>query len=433
MSSLRLVTRTIIRTSWAQQSSRGLTNSAGASREGHEGAKSEKGGEGAGGYGAAIALAAATALAIKAVQEKERFLLKAESSDSEVIAHENRVRQYMTPDKIFNYFASFQLTSKSGRKELMMAPLDFYASITPDCTLLHGVGSGISVEISEAELNSGSLYTQKSPVKDGLLNKLGENGLLSYNDFCFLLTLLSTPVRLIDTAFNMFDVTGDGEIEAKEFAYVSSKMAAKEGGFGSYSHQDQEDILASSSALLNYLFGKDRNGTLNREGFKKLQKDLLDEVIQLEFSEYDKEGSGRISEVDLCRFLLKNSKIPPKKKAQMLSRVRKSYPRKARGISLPSFSNLFLVLISGAELERALFYLDCEGIGVDFEEFRKISSWVSRNELSDHVAKVLFVLLDEDGDGRFFKEEIGPILLEWRQTRGFDKGSLRVNMGHLKV
>ena len=40
-------------------------------------------------------------------------------------------------------------------------------------------------------------------------------GLLSYPDFCFLLTLLSTPPRYIDTAFNLFDVTGDGNIEAK--------------------------------------------------------------------------------------------------------------------------------------------------------------------------------------------------------------------------
>ena len=40
---------------------------------------------------------------------------------------------------------------------------------------------------------------------------------------------------------------------------------------------------------------------------------LLLQVVQLEFSEYDKTGSGRISERDTCHFILKNSKIPPKK------------------------------------------------------------------------------------------------------------------------
>ena len=43
------------------------------------------------------------------------------------------------------------------------------------------------------------------------------------------------------------DVTGDGSIEAKEFAYVSTKMAHKAGGFGSYTQLDQEEILASNS------------------------------------------------------------------------------------------------------------------------------------------------------------------------------------------
>ena len=35
-------------------------------------------------------------------------------SDADEWAHENRVRMYMAPDKIFNYFASFQLISGSG-------------------------------------------------------------------------------------------------------------------------------------------------------------------------------------------------------------------------------------------------------------------------------------------------------------------------------
>merc|ERR1711892_1152034 len=361
---------------------------------------------------AAIALASATALALKVYYDKEGNSLQAETNDDE-FAHENRVRMYMAPDKIFNYFASFQLISGSGqgRKTMMMSPMDFYSAITPDCTLAHGVGAGAHVDVTEAEVGKNEFYMEKSPIKGSILNDIGALGLLSYSDFCFLLTMLSTPQRYVDTAFNLFDVTGDGNIEAKEFAYVSTKMAHKTGGFGSYTNLDQEEILASSSGLLNYLFGKDRTKSISREDIKKLQADLLEEIIELEFSEYDKDGSGRISESDLCKFLLKNTKIPPKKKAAMLKRVEKLWPSKARGISLPSFKNLFYVLAGGAELERALFYLDVEGIGVDMEEFRKISSWVSHKELSDHVAKVLFVLLDDDGDGRFFKEEIGPVLL----------------------
>merc|ERR1712055_51796 len=394
-----------------------------------------EGSNGSGGQGSvhALALAAglAAAAAAKAYSERERISLKAETS--EVKVHENRVRMFMTRDKIFNYFASFQHISKTGRKDMMMTPLDFYSSITPDCSLAFGTGSGVHVDVTDKEVNSGDYFWGKSAALDSLLNKVGEQGLLSYADYCFLLSLLSTPKRFIETAFNLFDVTGDGHINAKEFAYVSSKLASKSGGFGAYSATDQEEILASSSGLLNFLFGKDRTGKLNREGFVKLHSDLLEEVIQLEFSEYDKTRSGRISERDLCHFLLKNSKIPPKKQAAMLKRVEKVWPSKARGISLPSFRNLFSALSSGAELERALFFLDVENIGVDMEEFRKVSSWVTQQELSDHVAKVLFVLIGGDEKGRILKEEISPVLGEWRFSRGFDKGSLQVSLGQLRI
>jgi len=385
------------------------------------------------GLATAIGLVSGAALAVKLYCEQDnRHSLLAETTPED-FSHENRVRMYMALDKIFNYFASHQVSSTKGRKTMMMTPLDFYAAITPDCSLVHGMGAGVHMEVTDKEVDEGKIYMDKSPLSKSVLNDIGSQGLLSYSDFCFLLTLLSTPPRYTETAFNLFDVTGDGNIEAKEFAYVSTKMAHKAGGFGSYTQLDQEEVLASNSGLLNYLFGKDRSKSITKESFKQLQADLLEEMIELEFREYDRDKSGRISESDLCKFLLKNTKIPPKKKSAMLKRVEKTWPAKARGISLPSFKNLFYVLAGGAELERALFYLDVEGIGVDLEEFRQISSWVSQKELSDHVARVLYVLLDEDGDGRFFKEEIGPVLFDWRQSRGFDKGSLHVNMGQLRI
>merc|ERR1711990_259776 len=84
-----------------------------------------EGSNGSGGQGSvhALALAAglAAAAAAKVYSERERISLKAETS--EVKVHENRVRMFMTRDKIFNYFASFQHISKTGRKDMMMTPL----------------------------------------------------------------------------------------------------------------------------------------------------------------------------------------------------------------------------------------------------------------------------------------------------------------------
>ena len=147
-----------------------------------------------------------------------RFLLHAKEAKVEAspeqITFDNRVRQYNTPDQKFNYFASIQLVNTSGSKTTMMSPMDFYNAITPDCSIHSGAGSGIYEAIKEENLPKVRLV--KSPVaKDSVLNAIGEQGLISYTDYCFLLSLLATPVRFIDTLFNVFDVTGDETVEAK--------------------------------------------------------------------------------------------------------------------------------------------------------------------------------------------------------------------------
>merc|ERR1711973_845758 len=73
------------------------------------------------------------------------------------------------------------------------------------------------------------------------------------------------------------------------------------------------------------------------------------------------------------------------------------------------------------------------GKRIVLEEFRKVASWVSGGELSDHIAEVVFVLLDDQGQGRIFKENLGPLLFDWRQPRGFDKSSLHIQLGNLKI
>ena len=40
-------------------------------------------------------------------------------------------------------------------------------------------------------------------------------GLLSYTDFHFLLLLMSTPTRYLDIIFRGFDISADGNVEAK--------------------------------------------------------------------------------------------------------------------------------------------------------------------------------------------------------------------------
>ena len=54
-----------------------------------------------------------------------------------------------------------------------MTPLDFYASITPDCSMEFGVGhgAGVCTEVTDKDVSGGQYYWGKSPAMDSLLNK----------------------------------------------------------------------------------------------------------------------------------------------------------------------------------------------------------------------------------------------------------------------
>jgi len=402
--------------------------------------------EGKGNGGGRGCIAAAAAVAVAAVtfntqDEKSEIVKKKDVHEveivKEIIEEENRVRSNGPPDRVFHHFAGYQVVDKKG-KTVMMSPMDFYNAITPGSRLTHGshgYGPGVYTEVKVEDLPEVTSTLEKAydPDNESILNKIGKKGLLSYSDFCVLVGLLSTPKRHVDTAFQLFDVTGSGSISAKEFAYVSTQMAYRQGGYGQYTEVDQKRVLESNSGLLNFLFGIERDGRITKEQFYNIQSMLLDEIMELQFSEIDTEHTGRISEVDFCKWLLQTAKLTSKKKQTMLKKVEKRWPTQGQGVSLGSFKKVYHVLAGGADLERALFYLDVEGIGVDLEEFKRISSWVSHMEPSPHTADVMFVLLDYSGDGRLYQDTLAPVIFQWRHSRGFDQSNVRINMGLLKV
>lgn len=53
-------------------------------------------------------------------------------NDEQIIEYENRMRHFSTPDKVFRYFATLQVTSPANdAHEVFMTPDDFLRSMTP--------------------------------------------------------------------------------------------------------------------------------------------------------------------------------------------------------------------------------------------------------------------------------------------------------------
>ena len=128
-----------------------------------------------------------------------------------------------------------------GHDEIMMTPEDFLRSITPGMKQPENLGLDryITINLDETNkvlldqgLDESSIFYQlgmKNFVKTHSKIKmfinftnfcsliLGAGGLISFSDYIFLLTVLSTSRRHFEIAFKMFDLNGDGDVDAKEF------------------------------------------------------------------------------------------------------------------------------------------------------------------------------------------------------------------------
>ncbi|XP_053805585.1 calcium uptake protein 1, mitochondrial isoform X3 [Vidua chalybeata] len=136
--------------------------------------------------------------------------------DRKVMEYENRIRAYSTPDKIFRYFATLKVINEHGESEVFMTPQDFVRSITPNEKQPENLGLDQFI-VKRYDGKKLSQEREKFADEDSIFYALGECGLISFSDYIFLTTVLSTPQRNFEIAFKMFDLNGDGEVDMEEF------------------------------------------------------------------------------------------------------------------------------------------------------------------------------------------------------------------------
>ena len=133
----------------------------------------------------------------------------------------------------------------------MMTPEDFLRSITPGMKQPENLGLDRFVTISPDDTIK--VLTDLGLDEGSLFYQLGAGGLISFSDYIFLLTVLSTSRRHFEIAFKMFDLNGDGNVDAKEFEVVTNLMKSQS-SFGA-KHRDHGVSVIEISTILSAFLG----------------------------------------------------------------------------------------------------------------------------------------------------------------------------------
>ncbi|KAL5018067.1 hypothetical protein ScPMuIL_003789 [Solemya velum] len=334
--------------------------------------------------------------------------------DRRVIEYENRIRAYSTPDKIFRYFATLKVHQPTGDWEVYMTPEDFVRSITPGMKQPEGLGLD---QFKKFDPQHGLRKMEKLKISDdSIFYKLGESGLISFSDYIFLLSVLSTPPRNFEIAFRMFDLNGDGEVDIQEFSKVQEIIRNQTSiGMRHRDHAVTGSVMKGySSALMTFFFGPDGKEKLTVKEFLQFQQRLQTEILEIEFDRYNPED-GKITEKDFGSILLIYAGLPDSKRMRMLRRVRKKYKENPEGLTFQEYLDFWKFLKSITDVDTALSFYHLAGVSID-EEMKNTIFTLINIMIGSHTVYKVF----SNYDGQLSNKEFVSVMKR-RVMRGLER------------
>ncbi|KAK3010920.1 hypothetical protein RJ639_011026 [Escallonia herrerae] len=142
------------------------------------------------------------------------------------------------------------------------------------------------------DILKGSLFLASyavAPSKFFMLSDTNNDGLISFAEYIFFVTLLSIPESSFSVAFKMFDLDNNGQgASHRDGLRVGLKVSGS----------------VENGGLLEYFFGKDGKACLEHGQFVQFLRDLHNEILRLEFAHYDYNSAGTISAKDFALSLI---------------------------------------------------------------------------------------------------------------------------------
>ncbi|EDQ88675.1 uncharacterized protein MONBRDRAFT_32612 [Monosiga brevicollis MX1] len=369
--------------------------------------------------------------------------------DRTISEYEDRIRYYSEPNKVFRYFATVEIDGV-----VYMRPEDFVRAVTPGQRQPTELGLDIfekkgshfgSVTSSsvkrplfahndQGERNMSHsitpiishLISSPSPLtrsyRAGELNRDKDAGLISYEEFLFLLTALSSPPRQFELAFKMFDLDGNGVVDLVEFAQVQQAVQAKHPVGKRLPMTDcglvNADVL-QRSPMLQRFFGSRGNKKLTFEAFRQFMDEVQEDILRLDFIRSNAGATDALvmSQARFARLLLRYTRMRNNEVAAHVSRLD---PEDKTPIKYEQAHKFFKCMRRVDDLELALALYHASGSGVGPEELTKAIRVATEIELDASFVKFLFDLFDQDGDGQLSEVEFIKVMKDAR-SRGLNK------------
>ncbi|KAJ8768228.1 hypothetical protein K2173_021168 [Erythroxylum novogranatense] len=335
-------------------------------------------------------------------QKKQKFLFGDSYRRRIFFNYEKRIRLQSPPEKVFEYFASLQ--TPGG--EALMTPADLMRAIVP--VFPPSESDRIREGFLKGERRPGELHC--APSQFFMLFDTNGDGLISYPEYIFFVTLLSIPESSFSVAFKMFDLDDNGEIDREEFEKVMNLMRTQNRQVASQRDGRRIRLKVAESAenggILEYFFGKDGKTSLHHGRFVQFLRDLHDEILRLEFAHYDYRSCGTISAKDFAMSLVASADINHiNKLLDRVDEISNNQELRDIRIAFQEFRNFAELRKKLQPFSLAIFsYGKLNGM-LTRKDFQRAASRVCGISITDNLVDIVFHVFDANRDGNLSSDE----------------------------
>lgn len=227
--------------------------------------------------------------------------------------------------------------------------------------------------------------------KPDFFRALKDNGIISYAEYLFLLSLMRKSETNFRIPFSFIDISQEGVISSHEFKRFIS-MSIKNSNFDAADPEKEIPIMQEKTTLMVHFFGPKNDHQLKFEEFSAFLSNFQREILLAEFLEYS-QGQDVISNHDFLAMLIKYTKLTPEEVDDFHSRI-----SEGGHLTFHHWEQFIKFLNALEDFSIAIKLYSMSGRSFSKDEFSRAAQICLQGQaLSKQVTDILFDLFLDSG------------------------------------
>ncbi|KAL0994660.1 hypothetical protein UPYG_G00125440 [Umbra pygmaea] len=318
--------------------------------------------------------------------------------------HAEEGKAFPSPQQSGRRMRFSQFASLMYNDEVYMTPRDFLFSVMLENVDRKLQKKPLTKKEVDKMLNAGS----KAKASTYLFRHFGDQGLISYTEYLFLLSILTKPDSGFHIAFKMLDIDGNEHVDKKEFLKLNKI-------FGKVPNEEKPDTEEDgvNTTLQAFFFGKNGKYRLHYNDFCRFMENLQAEVQEMEFLQFSK-GMDSMRREDFAEWLLRYTN--EENNELYWENLRKRIPT-GQSITFDEFKEFCLFINDLEDFAFSVKMVNEANRPIGMAQFKRAVKIATGHELSENVLDTVFKIFDLDGDNCLSHKEFLGVMQD-RVQRG---------------